>query len=252
MKSNNVKRLLAATLAATMMMASALTAAAASGGSSGSSSSSDSESSSNREETTQTVVATPEEVAAQRDAAEAASAAAEAERITEAVAEALQVRGADAKMTVAGSLVQTTVSGAYATKSVQGVAVTTPAADVKANLGLTGKQTPYIMAFDTNPKKSSLAMECVNATAEALGGTSVATINVDLAAKENGKLVTLSSGSVGMVVGLPKGADTDKTYSVVCVQPGGVVTVLEDTDASPATVTFEVKAGLGTYGIIAK
>ncbi len=244
MKSNNVKRLLAATLAATMMMASALTAAAASGGSSGSSS--------NREETTQTVVATPEEVAAQRDAAEAASAAAEAERITEAVAEALQVRGADAKMTVAGSLVQTTVSGAYATKSVQGVAVTTPAADVKANLGLTGKQTPYIMAFDTNPKKSSLAMECVNATAEALGGTSVATINVDLAAKENGKLVTLSSGSVGMVVGLPKGADTDKTYSVVCVQPGGVVTVLEDTDASPATVTFEVKAGLGTYGIIAK
>ena len=95
-------------------------------------------------------------------------------------------------------------------------------------------------------------MECVNATAEALGGTSVATINVDLAAKENGKLVTLSSGSVGMVVGLPKGADTDKTYSVVCVQPGGVVTILEDTDASPATVTFEVKAGLGTYGIVAK
>ncbi len=242
MKSNNVKRLLAATLAATMMMASALTAAAASGGSSGSS---------NREETP-VVTLTPEEAAAQRDAADAATAAAEAERVTATVAEALQVRSADAKMTVAGTAVQTTVAGAYAAKSVQGVAVTTAAETVKANLGLTGKQTPYIMAFDTNPKKSSLAMECVNATAEALGGTSVATINVDLAAKENGKLVTLSSGSVGMVVGLPKGADTDKTYSVVCVQPGGVVTILEDTDASPATVTFEVKAGLGTYGIVAK
>ena len=242
MKSNNVKRLLAATLAATMMMASALTAAAASGGSSGSS---------NREETP-VVTLTPEEAAAQRDAADAATAAAEAERVTATVAEALQVRSADVKMTVAGTAVQTTVAGAYAAKSVQGVAVTTAAETVKANLGLTGKQTPYIMAFDTNPKKSNLAMECVNATAEALGGTSVATINVDLAAKENGKLVTLSSGSVGMVVGLPKGADTDKTYSVVCVQPGGVVTILEDTDASPATVTFEVKAGLGTYGIVAK
>ncbi len=246
MKSNNVKRLLAATLAATMMMASALTAAAASGGSSG-----DESSSSNREETP-VVTVTPEEAAAQRDAADAATAAAEAERVTATVAEALQVRSADAKMTVAGTAVQTTVAGAYAAKSVQGVAVTTAAETVKANLGLTGKQTPYIMAFDTNPKKSNLAMECVNATAEALGGTSVATINVDLAAKENGKLVTLSSGSVGMVVGLPKGADTDKTYSVVCVQPGGVVTILEDTDASPATVTFEVKAGLGTYGIVAK
>lgn len=244
MKSKNVKRLLAATLAATMMMASALTAAAASGGSSGTGSSS----SSNKEttETTETV----ETVDSVASRAEAEAAAVEA--VATSVAETLQVRSADAKMTVGGSSVQTTVAGAYAAKSVQGLAVTTPVADVKANLGLTGKQTPYIMAFDTNPKKSNLAMDCVDATAEALGGTTVATINVDLAAKENGKLVTLSTGSVGMVVGLPKDADTTKTYSIACVQPGGVVTILEDTDASPATVTFEVKAGLGTYGIIAK
>lgn len=239
MKSKNVKRLLAATLAATMMMASALTAAAASGGSSGTGSSSS-------EETT----VTTETVDSVASRAEAEAAAVEA--VAASVAETLQVHSADAKMTVGGSSVQTTVAGAYAAKSVQGLAVTTPVADVKANLGLTGKQTPYIMAFDTNPKKSNLAMACVDATAEALGGTTVATINVDLAAKENGKLVTLSSGSVGMVVGLPKGADTAKTYSIACVQPGGVVTILEDTDASPATVTFEVKAGLGTYGIIAK
>lgn len=137
-------------------------------------------------------------------------------------------------------------------KTVQGAAVTTPAADVRANLGLTAGQTPYIMVFDTNPKKSNLAVACVNAAAEALKGTTVATLNVDLAAKQNGRLVTLSKGSVGMVVGLPKNADTSKTYSIVCVQPGGVVTILEDKDASPATVTFEVKAGLGTYGIVAR
>lgn len=230
MKSKNMKRFLAATLAATMMMASAITAAAASGGSEGSS------------DTTAT------ETATSSSSASASSEVAAAISTTPS----LQVNGANAKVSVAGTAVQSTVAGAVAVKTVQGVAVTTPAADVKANLGLTGKQTAYIMAFDTDAKKSSQAMACVNAAAEALGGTTVATINVDLAAKDNGKIVTLSSGSVGMVVGLPKGADTTKTYSIACVQPGGVVTILQDTDASPATVTFEVKAGLGTYGIIAK
>ena len=232
MKSKNVKRLLAATLAATMMMASALTAAAAStGGSSGSSGS-------------------KEEVRTEASgSSESASSEASGPIST---TPNLQLQSANAKVSVAGTNVQSTVAGAVAVKTVRGLAVTTPAADVKANLGLTGKQTAYIMAFDTDAKKSNQAMACVNAAAEALGGTTVATINVDLAAKDNGKIVTLSSGSVGMVVGLPKGADTAKTYSIACVQPGGVVTILQDTDANPATVTFEVKAGLGTYGIIGK
>ena len=54
-----------------------------------------------------------------------------------------------------------------------------------------------------------------------------------------------------MAVGLPKGADTTKTYSIICVQPGGVVTMLEDIDTNPKTVTFDVKAGLGTYALAA-
>ena len=54
-----------------------------------------------------------------------------------------------------------------------------------------------------------------------------------------------------MVVGIPK-VDVTKTYSMVCVQPGGVVTILEDQDANPKTVTFAVQAGLGTYAIVAK
>ncbi len=227
MKSNKIKRLLAATLAATLMMATTLTAAAATKGSSGSSGSDDEE---------ETVV-----VVENNGGGYSAPAA-----------PAVPVVSANGKITVAGAAVVTTVAGAYDVKTVQGAAVTTPAADVRANLGLAAGQTPYIMVFDTNPKKSNLAMACVNAAAEALKGTTVATLNVDLAAKQNGRLVTLSKGSVGMVVGLPKNADTSKTYSIVCVQPGGVVTILEDQDASPATVTFEVKAGVGTYGIVAR
>lgn len=229
MKSNKIKRLLAATLAATLMMASTLTAAASSTGSSGSSGSDDKEE--------ETVVVVEENNGGGYSAPAAPS---------------VPVVSSNAKMTVAGTAVRTTVAGAYDVKTVQGAAVTTPAADVKANLGLAAGQTPYIMVFDTNAKKSKLAMECVNAAAEALKGTTVATLNVDLYAKQNGKLITLSKGSVGMVVGLPKNADTSKKYSIVCVQPGGVVTILEDQDASPATVTFEVKAGLGTYGIVAR
>lgn len=234
MKSNKIKRLLAATLAATLMMATTLTAAAASGNPAPSGGSSGDE----KEETsTETVVVVEENNGGGS---------------TSAPAPSVPVVSSNAKMTVAGTAVRTTVAGAYDVKTVQGAAVTTPAADIKANLGLAANQAPYIMAFDTNPKKSALAMECVNAAATALKGTTVATLNVDLYAKENGKLIRLSKGSVGMVVGLPKNADTSKTYSIVCVQPGGVVTILEDQDASPATVTFEVKAGLGTYGIVAR
>lgn len=230
MKSNKIKRLLAATLAATLMMATTLTAAAASGNPAPSGGSSG-------DEKEETVVVVEENNGGGS---------------TSAPAPSVPVVSSNAKMTVAGTAVRTTVAGAYDVKTVQGAAVTTPAADVKANLGLAANQAPYIMAFDTNPKKSARAMECVNAAAAALKGTTVATLNVDLYAKENGKLIRLSKGSVGMVVGLPKNADTSKTYSIVCVQPGGVVTILEDQDASPATVTFEVKAGLGTYGIVAR
>ena len=159
---------------------------------------------------------------------------------------------ANGNVKVAGTTVKNTVSGSIVVKSLQGVAVTTPAEEVKASLGLKAGQVPHIMVFDTDAKKSNLAMNCVNAAAAAVGADVVSTINVTLNAKENGKYISLSNGSAGMVVGLPKKADLTKTYFVVCVQPGGVVTILNDQDLSPATVTFEIKAGLGTYAMIAK
>ncbi len=231
----NVKRALAATLMATLVMASTLTAAAAgtagTGGSDGVpgnstaiTTSSDSGSSSSSE------VSTPETVAAQ-----------------------VVVVKAGGAVKLAGMSVTNTVAGAIVAKSVQGVAVTTPLAAVKANLGLAVNQTPYITVFDTDAKKSSLAMACVNSAVQANGGNVVTALNVDLGAKNsNGKFVTLSNGSAAMAVGLPKNADTSKTYYVVCVQPGGVISVLQDQDTNPATVTFEIKAGLGTYALVVK
>lgn len=42
------------------------------------------------------------------------------------------------------------------------------------------------------------------------------------------------------------------TYSVLCVQPGGEITVYEDMDNDPNTVTTPVKAGVNAYAIVAK
>lgn len=210
-----IKKILAATLAATMVMASALTVCASSNnGGSGSTGGS----SSSSESTT---------VAAE------------------------EVKSANVDIKVAGSNVKTTIAGGYAAKKVEGVAVKTAMNEVKANLGLKEGQTPYVIVYDTDPKKSDKAMACVNAAAESIGADFVTAINVDLGAKEKGKFVSLANGSIAMVVGIPK-VDVTKTYSMVCVQPGGVVTILEDQDTDPKTVTFEVKAGLGTYAIVAK
>ncbi len=252
MKNKSIKRFLTATLAATMIMASTLTVAASGGsaGSQGSTSSSSSSSSKKSEsKSEETAAAQASTSGVQENAGGSADGGAGG---TASVAPTVKTYSANSSISIAGTSVKTTVAGAFDVKTVQGAAVTTPLADVKASLGLKGSQAPYVMVFDTDAKKSNLAMKCVNATAEALGGQVVTSLNVNLGAKENGKIISLSNGNAGMMIGLPKNADKDKTYSVVCVQPGGVITVLKDQDSSPATVTFEIKAGIGTYGIVAK
>lgn len=220
MKSIKVKRILTAVLAASMVMASAMTASA-----SGSNVS---------------------------DPGVSPSESTSSESSGEMTYEQQMSQPAEAPVSVAGVSVKTSVAGVYAAQKVQGVAVVVPVAAVKASLGLSEKQTPAIIIYDTDENKSHRAMACVNAAAEAIGGTVVASMNVDLGARENGKWVELSDGSVGLVAGLPKDADTSKEYCAICVQPGGIVTILEDQDTNPATITFEVQAGLGTYAITAK
>lgn len=213
-----LKKILAATLVATMVLSSAMTVCASGYGYSDAGSSSSSSSS------------------------ESSSAASE------------DVKAANVPVAVAGSNVTTTIAGGYAAKTVQGTAVITPIAEVRASLGLKDGQVPAITIYDTDPAKSPAAMACVNAALQAMGtgAEAVAVLNIDLYAKQNGNVVTLEDGSVAMVAGLPKNADLTKTYSVICVQPGGVVTILEDRDANPATVTFDVQAGIGTYALVAQ
>ena len=219
----SMKKVLAATLAATMVMASAFTVCA---------------------KTTTQSAGTGSESSSSSTTQESSAPATYAES---------KSKGANATIKVNGVTVKTSIAGVYAAESLNGVAVTTPEAVLAAALGLTSGQKAAIIIYDTDQKKSTAAMVSVNAAIEALGGADlVSTLNIDLGAKQNGKWVTLSNGSVALKAGLPKTADTTKTYSVICVQPGGATTILEDQDTDPATVTFAVQAGLGTYAIVAK
>jgi hypothetical protein len=155
-------------------------------------------------------------------------------------------------ISVGGSAVATSIGGVYGAMSVEGTAITTDVDTVKANLGLTPNQTPVIIIYDTDATKSVNAMSCVDAAVEAMGGTFVTALDVNIGARTDGQWVDLTNGSVAMKAGLPKDADPSKTYSIVCVQTGGVVTVLEDKDTNPNTVTFDVQAGLGLYAIVAQ
>lgn len=211
-----LKKILAATLAATMVLSSAMT------------------------------------VSARNYYSSSAPAEEPAPASTPVSSEPETIKGANAEIKVGGTVVRTSIAGAYAARSVQGVAVTTPASDLAAKLGLKAGQKAAITIYDADEKNSPAAMASINAAAEALGGKVLAALNINLGAKQNHKWVALEGGSVALATGLPKGADTTKTYCAICVLPGGEVTILEDLDTNPKTVTFEVKSGIGAYAIVAK
>lgn len=158
----------------------------------------------------------------------------------------------DAPVVIGGKVVQNTVKNVVLSETIKAAVISVPKDTVKANLGLKAGQTPKVVIYDFNAKKSPAAAASINAAVNAIGGTAVATLDIDLSAIEKGKKVTLKDGSVAMSIGLPKKADTSKTYVMVCVQAGGVTTVFEDQDTNPKTVTFPVQAGAGTYALVAK
>ena len=161
----------------------------------------------------------------------------------------------NATVQVGGTDVQTSVAGAYAAESIQGAAVTAALEDVKVALGLEEGQKPAIVIYDTDAKTSPNAMACVDAAISAMSADAemVSSLYIDLGAKDkDGTWVELPDGKVALKAGLPKDADTTKKYSVICVQEGGVVTILEDKDSNPDTVTFDVQSGIATYAIVAE
>ncbi len=230
-----MKKALMGIFAATMVMASVLTVAA--------------------KTATTTSGAGVEETLEQTSSGESNASPASAPSTSTSTPAPASAKSAGAAISVAGTSVKTTIAGSYSVANVAGIAVTTPIANIRTALGLTAGQTPYVIIYDIDAKTSSKAMASINAAAQALGANVIASMNLELGARQNGKFtpVALKNGGVGMVVGIPeKAVDPAKTYSMVCVQPGGAVTILDDLDTNPKTVTFEAKASLAAYSIVAK
>jgi len=174
------------------------------------------------------------------------------ERSVQPTYEQKMFKSSNAVISVAGSEVRTSIDGVYAATSVRGTAVTTSLADVRSALGLKEGQNPVIIIYDIDPKKSVNAMTSINIASDAMQANVVACLHIELGAKQNGEWVEVSDGSVALKSGLPQNADKTLTYSVLCVQTGGEVTVYDDLDNDPNTVTIPVKTGVNAYAIIAK
>lgn len=156
-----------------------------------------------------------------------------------------------ATSTVAGT--KTSAPGAYMAKSVTGTAVTSGVDTIAEGYGLTGTERPYGKFSDLSAKKSPLAAAAIDAAAASQGATVGPMLNVELGKMSGGKYSLLPSDgpAIRLAFGIPKNfADADATFAVVCVRAGGAVSILNDVDDNPNTVTFDTTGGAGAYAII--
>lgn len=156
-------------------------------------------------------------------------------------------------ISVGGKYMTSTVKGAYMSKTIPGTVVATDKGTLAAGYGLAPGEQPYVRVYDISEAKSPAAMASINAAAGAVGGTVVATVNVELGKLAGGKFSLLEQGGapITMAFGIPKDAvKPGYAYAMICVRPGGVIEVLPDLDADPNTVTFSTTGGLGAYAMI--
>lgn len=149
--------------------------------------------------------------------------------------------------------VRSSISGAYCSTKVNGVAITTGLASLTQGYGLTSNEKPYAMVWDLDPKKSNLAKQVIDIAAASQSAEVGPALNIELGKKSGGKYSLLSSDgpAIRLAVGIPANfAQEGKTFAVVRVQSGGVVTILQDLDSDPNTITFDTTGGAGAYAII--
>ncbi|MCM1175359.1 MAG: hypothetical protein NC341_09945 [Blautia sp.] len=149
--------------------------------------------------------------------------------------------------------VTTSVKGVYLATSVNGAAVTTSVANIASSYNLGTGETPCARVYNMDVKKSPLAAAAIDNAAEALGATVGPYINVELGFVKGGKFGLLPSdgAQITMSFGIPKSfIQAGKTYAVICVRPGGAVTILPNISTNPNVITFATTGGQGAYAII--
>lgn len=230
MKASIIKKMLTGALAAALVVAPVMSATAT--------------------ETNEavTVVEQVTETSTAAAAEETSAPVAEAPAAEEASAPVVEI---PATSTVEGT--KTSTAGTYLATEVTGTAVTSGANAISEGYGLTGTEKPYGKFSDLSAKKSPLAAAAIDAAAASQGATVGPMLNVELGKMAGGKYSLLPSDgpAIRLAFGIPKNfADANATFAVVCVRAGGAVSILEDVDDNPNTVTFDTTGGAGAYAII--
>lgn len=149
--------------------------------------------------------------------------------------------------------VKTSVAGVYLATSVNGCAVTTGLSAIAGNYGLAAGEKPYARFYNLEAKRSPLAKAAIDNAAASLNAVVGPYVNIELGKLSGGKYSLLPSDGAAIEVklGVPKSfAQDGKKLAMICVRPGGAVSVLEDVDADPNTITFNTTGGQGAYAMI--
>lgn len=149
--------------------------------------------------------------------------------------------------------VKSTVSGVYLATNVNGVAVTTAMASIGDSYGLAKNEKAYVRVYNFDSKRSTAAKAVIDSAAASMGAEVGPVINFEFGKMADGKFSLLPSdgASFNVKVGIPKSfAKEGKTYAIVCVRPGGAVSIIQDVDNDPNTVTFPTTAGQAAYALI--
>jgi len=153
--------------------------------------------------------------------------------------------------TVAG--IRSTVSGVYLVTVANGSVVTTGVNAIVSSYGLSSGEKPYARMYNLEAKRSPLAYAAIVNAATSLNAVVGPTINIELGKLTDGKysLLPVDGAAIEIKVGIPKSfAQADKNFAMVCVRPGGMITILQDKDTNPDTITFDTTGGQGAYAII--
>ena len=165
------------------------------------------------------------------------------------------------------SIIKRMLTGALIASLVMAPAMSVAAASSDAPEGSTVVEQVVESTTTTSvaevPAKSTVAgvvtttkgvyLATIDAAAASQGGEVGPMINLEFGKMAGGKYSLLSSDgpAIQIALGIPKSfAQAGKTYAMVRVQAGGVVTILPDIDDNPNTITFATTGGAGAYAII--
>lgn len=140
--------------------------------------------------------------------------------------------------------------GVFITNDIDSIRIDGNVEQINQDIGVKSNEKLFPVGYEIDKTGSPLAFNCINATAEALGGDCIASINLNSAKMSDGELIPLEKDTVIPFTLRVKNPEAKKLIPIK-VESNGVVTTLEDMDDDPNTVTIYVSGGLAAYAIIA-